>query len=79
MNKVTIYSTPSCHFCHMAKDFFAEKNVAFEDFDVAADMDKRKEMINKSGQMGVPVIIIGDQLIVGFNKPKIIELLGITE
>jgi glutaredoxin 3 len=79
MNKVTIYSTPSCHFCHMAKDFFTEKNVAFEDFDVAADMDKRKEMINKSGQMGVPVIIIGDQLIVGFNKPKIIELLGITE
>ena len=63
----------------MAKDFFTEKNVAFEDFDVAADMDKRKEMINKSGQMGVPVIIIGDQLIVGFNKPKIIELLGITE
>lgn len=79
MNKVTIYSTPSCHFCHMAKDFFTEKNVAFEDFDVAADMDKRKEMINKSGQMGVPVIIIGDQLIVGFNKPKIVELLGITE
>ena len=79
MNKVTIYSTPSCHFCHMAKDFFKEKNVEFEDFDVAADMDKRKEMIEKSGQMGVPVIIIGDQLTVGFNKPKIMELLGITE
>mgnify|MGYP003528264032 FL=1 len=79
MNKVTIYSTPTCHFCHMAKDFFKEKNVAFEDFDVAADMDKRKEMIDKSGQMGVPVILIGDQLIVGFNKPKIVELLGITE
>lgn len=63
----------------MAKDFFKEKNVAFEDFDVAADMDKRKEMIDKSGQMGVPVILIGDQLIVGFNKPKIVELLGITE
>lgn len=79
MNKVTIYSTPSCHFCHMAKDFFKEKDVTFEDFDVAADMDKRKEMIAKSGQMGVPVIIIGDQLIVGFNKPKIVELLGIKE
>lgn len=79
MNKVTIYSTPSCHFCHMAKDFFKEKNVAFEDFDVAGDLEKRKEMISKSGQMGVPVIIIGDQLIVGFNKPKIVELLGITE
>ncbi len=79
MNKVTIYSTPSCHFCHMAKDFFKEKNVIFEDFDVAGDQIKRKEMIDKSGQMGVPVIIIGDQLVVGFNKPKIVELLGIKE
>jgi glutaredoxin 3 len=79
MNKVTIYSTPSCHFCHMAKDFFTEKHVAFEDFDVAGDSAKRQEMIQKSGQMGVPVIIIGDKIIVGFNKPKIVELLGITE
>lgn len=79
MNKVTIYSTPSCHFCHMAKDFFKEKNVAFEDFDVAADQEKRKEMIEMSGQMGVPVILIDNKVIVGFNKPKIIELLGITE
>jgi glutaredoxin len=63
----------------MAKDFFKEKNVEFVDFDVAADLEKRKEMITKSGQMGVPVIIIGDQLIVGFNKPKIVDLLGITE
>jgi len=79
MNKVTIYSTPSCHFCHMAKDFFKEKNVEFVDFNVAEDHDKRKEMITKSGQMGVPVIVIGDSLVVGFNKPKIVELLGITE
>lgn len=79
MKKVTIYSTPSCHFCHMAKDFFKEHNVAFEDFDVAEDQAKRKEMIDKSGQMGVPVIIIGTDLVVGFNKPKIAELLGIKE
>ncbi len=79
MNTVTIYSTPSCHFCHMAKDFFKEKNVEFQDFDVSLDQDKRKEMIEKSGQMGVPVIIIGNQLIVGFNKPKIVEILGITD
>ncbi len=79
MSKVTIYSTPTCHFCHMAKDFFKEKNVDFEDFNVSTDLEKRKEMINKSGQMGVPVILIGDQLIVGFNKPKIVELLGIKE
>lgn len=79
MNKVTIYSTLSCHFCHMAKDFFKEKGVEFEDFDVASNMEKRKEMLEKSGQMGVPVIIIKDEIIVGFNKAKIVELLGIKE
>jgi len=77
MKNVTIYSTPTCHFCHMAKEFFAEKNVEFTDFDVAADTEKRKEMVEKSGQMGVPVIIIGDDIIVGFNKPKVVELLGL--
>ena len=79
MNKVTIYSTPTCHFCHMAKDFFKEKGIDFEDFNVSSDLEKRKEMVDKSGQMGVPVILIKDQIIVGFNKPKIVELLGITE
>ncbi|MFA6386192.1 MAG: glutaredoxin domain-containing protein [Candidatus Paceibacterota bacterium] len=80
MKKVTIYSTPTCHFCHMAKDYFNEKGVVFEDFDVSKDLDKRKEMLEKSGQMGVPVIIIDNKdIIVGFNKPQIIELLGITE
>lgn len=74
---VTIYSTPSCHFCHMAKDFFKEKNIAFTDYDVATDMEKRKEMVEISGQMGVPVITIGDKLIIGFNKPKVAELLGV--
>ena len=77
MPNVTIYSTPSCHFCHMAKDFFKEKNVAFTDYNVAADPEKRKELIEKSGQMGVPVIFIGDQMVIGFNKPKIVQLLGI--
>lgn len=79
MSKVTIYSTPTCHFCHMAKDFFAEKGVLFEDFNVASDLEKRKEMLERSGQMGVPVIIIDNNLIVGFNRPKIVELLGIKE
>lgn len=79
MKKVTVYSTPSCHFCHMAKDFFTAKGVVFEDFDVSVNLEKRKEMMDKSGQMGVPVILIEDKLIVGFNKPKIMELLGITE
>lgn len=80
MKKVTIYSTPTCHFCHMAKDFFKEKGVDFEDFDVSKDLEKRKEMLEKSGQMGVPVIIIDNkEIIVGFNKSKIVELLGIKE
>lgn len=74
---VTIYSTPSCHFCHMAKEFFKEKNIAYTEHDVASDIEQRKIMVEKSGQMGVPVIIIGNDLIVGFNKPKISELLGI--
>lgn len=78
MSKVTIYSTPTCHFCHMAKDFFKENNVAFEDFDVATDMEKRQEMLAKSGQMGVPVIDIDNTIIVGFDKPKISSLLGIN-
>lgn len=79
MNTVTVYSTPSCHFCHMAKDFFTANNIAFTDFDVSLDNDKRQEMIKKSGQMGVPVIVINNDLVVGFNKPKIMELLGIKE
>ena len=79
MDKITIYSTPSCHFCHMAKDYFTSKGFVYEDFDVSTNLEKRKEMVDKSGQMGVPVILIKDQIIVGFNKPKIIELLGITE
>lgn len=76
MKEVKIYSTPTCHFCHMAKDFFKENNVAFTDFDVSQDATKRSELIEKSGQMGVPVIFIGEDMIIGFNKPKIVELLG---
>jgi len=75
--EVKIYSTPSCHFCHMAKDYFKENNVAYTEYDVASDMEKRREMVTKSGQMGVPVIIIGDTLTVGFDKPKLAKLLGL--
>ena len=77
MKNVTIYSTPTCHFCHMAKGFFMDNNVAYTEYNVASDMEKRKEMVEKSGQMGVPVIIIGDELTVGFDKAKISQLLGI--
>ena len=74
---VTIYSTPTCHFCHMAKDFFEANHVPFTDHDVATDLPKRQEMIQKSGQMGVPVITIDDQLIVGFDEPRLRELLAL--
>lgn len=77
MQNVTIYSTPTCHFCHMAKDFFKENNVAYTEYNVASDLEKRKEMIEKSEQMGVPVIIIGNELTVGFDKPRIAQLLGL--
>jgi len=77
MKNVTVYSTPSCHFCAMAKEYFKENNVPFESVDVAADAEKRKEMMEKSGQLGVPVIVIDDHIIVGFNKPKIAAALGL--
>jgi glutaredoxin-like YruB-family protein len=77
MKNVTIYSTPSCHFCHLAKDFFTANGIVYTEHNVASDLEKRKEMIEKSGQMGVPVITIGDELIVGFDKPKISQLLGL--
>ncbi len=74
---VTIYSTPVCHFCHAAKDFFKENNVEYVENDVASDAEKRQEMIDMTGQMGVPVIRIGDDVVIGFDEPKIKELLGL--
>ncbi len=76
MKNVTIYSTPVCHFCHMAKDYFTENNVAYTEHDVASDLEKRAEMIDITGQMGVPVIRIGDDIVVGFDEAKIAELLA---
>lgn len=74
-NPVTIYSTPVCHFCQSAKEFFKENNIEYTENDVAADAEKRQEMIDLTGQMGVPVIKIGDDVIIGFDEPKIKELL----
>ncbi len=73
---VTIYSTPTCHFCHMAKDFFNENNIAFTDHNVLDDITARQEMVQKSGQMGVPVIEIDGQLVVGFDEHAIRGMLG---
>lgn len=75
--QVTIYSTPTCHFCQLAKEFFAANNVAYTEYNVAEDAEKRQEMVEKSGQMGVPVIYIGDDLVIGFNEGKLKQLLGL--
>ncbi len=75
--EVAIYTTPVCTYCKMAKEFFKDNGIAYAEYNVATDVDRRTEMVNISGQMGVPVITIGNDLIVGFNKPKIAELLGI--
>jgi len=74
--QVTIYSTPVCHFCNQAKEYFATNNVAYTEHDVAADQEKRQEMIEMTGQMGVPVIRIGDDVVVGYDEDKIAELLA---
>ena len=75
--KVTIYSTPTCHFCSMAKEYFKANSIPYEEFDVASNMEKRKEMMEKSGQLGVPVILVGDKVVVGFDRPKLSQLLDI--
>jgi len=78
-HKVIIYSTPSCTFCHKTKDFLKAHKIEFTDIDVQADQEKAKEMIEKSGQMGVPVIDIDGDIIIGFNEEKLRELLEIKE
>ena len=70
-----IYTTPTCQFCKMAKAFFEEKGVTYEEKDVASDLGARKEMIDKSGQLGVPVITIGDNVAVGFGRHTLEHLL----
>jgi len=77
MAKVKIYSTPTCPYCKMAKQYLTENNVEFEDVDVSSNQTAAQEMISKSGQMGVPVLDIDGQIIVGFDKGKIKQLLGI--
>lgn len=78
MPKVTIYSTPTCHFCHMTKEFLKEKNIPFEDINVAYDQKRAQEMIEKSGQMGVPVIDIDGKIIIGFDKEALKKALKIS-
>jgi glutaredoxin len=64
-------------YCNAAKEFFKEKGVEYQEFNVATDLPKRTEMVEKSGQMGVPVILVDDQVVVGFDKDRLSQLLGI--
>ena len=74
--KVTVYSTPTCPYCIKVKQFLQDNNITFEHFDVAADQAKAEEMAKKTGQMGVPVIDIDGEIVVGFDKEKLQQLLG---
>ncbi len=73
--EVKIYSTQSCPYCQKAKEYFEDKGVKYIDYDVANDAEKAKEMVEKSGQMGVPVITIADEVIIGFDKNRLDTLL----
>lgn len=77
MAKVIIYSTPTCVYCKMAKEFFTKNNVSYEEHDVAADMKAREDMVNKSHQLGVPVIDIDNNIVIGFDQKTIEGLLGL--
>ncbi len=76
MEKIKVFSTTTCPYCNVAKDFLKDKGVVFEEIDVASDREAAKEMVEKTGQMGVPVIMVGDKAVIGFDKEKIEELIG---
>lgn len=75
--KVIVYSTPTCPYCVMAKDFLKQHEIDFQEIDVSRDEQAAREMIEKSGQMGVPVIDVDGRIIVGFNREALKQALGI--
>ena len=82
MAKVVIYTSPTCHFCHMAKEFFAEHGVEYEERDVASNPEYAREVVMRSGQMGVPVTFITtdsgeEEMVIGFDEARLREVLGI--
>ncbi|MES2224600.1 MAG: glutaredoxin family protein [Patescibacteria group bacterium] len=79
MKEVTIYTTTTCHYCNMAKEFFKANNVSYKEYNVGTDMARRQEMIDMTHQLGVPVIVVGDTAMVGFQEDRVAELLGIGQ
>ena len=78
MKQIIIYSTPVCHYCNLAKDFFKANNLVYTEYNVAADAQKRAEMMELTGQLGVPVIRVGDDITVGFSEPHMRQMLGMA-
>lgn len=74
---VKVYSTPTCPWCIRVKQFLKDNNIVFENYDVGNDQAKGEEMVHKSGQMGVPVLDIEGEIIVGFDKDRIKQVLGL--
>lgn len=75
--RVIVFSTPTCTYCTLAKRYFREQGIRFRDVDVSKDPAAARDMVRRSGQQGVPVIDIGGKIIVGFDRPKIDQLLGL--
>ncbi len=76
--RVIIFTTPTCSYCNLAKQYFRRNKVRFRDVDISKDAAAARDVVRRSGQMGVPVIDIGGKIIVGFDKPKINQLLGLS-
>ncbi len=81
MKPVVIYTTPTCGFCKRTKEYFKEHNVEYSEHDVSSDSEKAQEMVDMTGQMGVPVVVIGEgdkkEIVIGFDEAKLKELLGL--
>ncbi len=77
MKNITIYSTPTCHYCGLAKEYFKSHGLVYTEHDVAGDMEQRKIMVDKSGQLGVPVIDIDGEIIIGFDEAELARSLKI--
>lgn len=76
--RVIIFTTPTCSYCNLAKQYFRRNKVRFRDVDISKDAAAARDVVRRSGQMGVPVIDIGGKIIIGFDKPKINQLLGLS-
>jgi glutaredoxin-like YruB-family protein len=77
--EIKVYSTPTCPYCKMAKTYLDEKGIKYEDFDVTENAAAKDEMIEKSGQMGVPVITVDGELVIGYDRERLDNLLEAGE